>query len=150
MKPVAKYNLLKGASTVLTVGTPIATLACCGDFIVHRSDTALSAAGVVVLIISVYLLKDKLAEKFKPKLWAICLIGIALIEMIKSIIMPVEMVLIATAAATGLDAATFSRFYKQLYPKLGDAAIDHTFVGYVFTTSQKLAQENEVLANGTE
>ena len=60
MKPIAKYNTYKGVSTVLTVGTPIITLACCSDMFVHRSETAISAAGMFGLLLAALLLKDKI------------------------------------------------------------------------------------------
>lgn len=59
MKPVAKYNLYKGISTAMTVGTPIATLAACGDLFIHRSETAISAAGVLQYLLFVYFLKTR-------------------------------------------------------------------------------------------
>ena len=64
MKPVAKYNTCKGVSTVLTVGTPIITLLCCGDMFVHKSSTAISAAGMFGILIAALFLKDKIAENF--------------------------------------------------------------------------------------
>ena len=52
MKTVAKYNICKGVSDVLTLGTPITTLLLCSDFFIHRSDTAISAAGIFVIIVT--------------------------------------------------------------------------------------------------
>lgn len=150
MKSVAKYNIFKGISTLLTVGTPVVTLACCGDFVVHRTDTALSAAGVIAIIFSAYLLKDKIAENFKPPLWAICLIGIVLIEIVKSIVMPVEIVLIATAAATGLDTVTFNKFCKQMYKCFPESVETKTYFGFVFTNTKSLLEQNEEQVNGTK
>ena len=59
MKNVAKYNIFKGVSTLLTFGTPLLTLSCCGDFFVHRSETAISAAGIFAIVICLLLFKDK-------------------------------------------------------------------------------------------
>ena len=76
MRAVAKYNTFKGVSTVLSVGTPIVTMACCGDFFIHRSDTAISAAGIFAILIAGLFFKDKLAEKFKsPSALVIAIIG---------------------------------------------------------------------------
>ena len=47
------------------MGTPIITLACCGDFFVERPATAISAAGVFAILIALLFAKDKLAEKIK-------------------------------------------------------------------------------------
>lgn len=150
MKSVAKYNIFKGISTLLTVGTPVVTLACCGDFIVHRTDTAFSTAGVIAIIFSAYMLKDKIAENFKPPLWAACLIGIVIIEIIKSIIMPVEIVLITTAAATGLDTVTFDKFCKQMYKHFPESTEEKTHFGFIFTHTKTLLEQNEVELNGTK
>ena len=65
MKTVAKYNTFKGVSTGLTIGTPIVTLICCGEMFVHRSDTAISAAGIFAILFSFLFFKDKIIEKFK-------------------------------------------------------------------------------------
>ena len=78
MKTVAKYNICKGVSTLLTMGTPIVTLACCGSFFRERSSTAISAAGLMVILISLLFAKDKIAENFKaPSAFAIA--GIVLV-----------------------------------------------------------------------
>ena len=139
MKKVAKYNIFKGVSTLLTVGTPIATLICCGDFFVHRSDTAISAAGMFALFIIVFLVKDKFAENFKmPSAFILSLVMFILLLMVEKIILPIKYVCITTMIATGVDELTFKRFYKQIELMLPQQAQAFKHVGFIFTSTKKL------------
>ncbi len=139
MKNVAKYNLFKGLSTVLTVGTPIITLAFCGNFFRERSATAISAAGVFVILIVALFAKDKIAENFKvPGAFAIaltCLIGLYLVE---NIIVPMKYVCWATTAAAGIDALTFKNAYKQMEMLLPEQQKAYKHFGFIFTTTKNL------------
>lgn len=149
MKSVAKYNICKGVSTLLTVGTPIITLACCGELFVHRAETAISAAGVFALLIAALFFKDKIAEKFKsPSALIIAIVVLVLCILIEHIILPVKYVCIATIAASGVDELTFKTWYKKVEKSFPEAAADYKHVGFIFTTTQKLTSEAE--ANGTE
>ena len=143
MKKVAKYNLFKGVSTVLTLGTPIATLACCGDFFVHRSDTAMSAAAIFVLLIAAVFFKDKILENWKtPPVAVICLIAFILISTVESIIYPIKTVCITTMIATGVDEFTFKRMYKELEQLMPETASVFKHFGFLFTTTKKLDGDN--------
>ena len=139
MKNVAKYNICKGVSTVLTLGTPAITLLCCGDFFVHRSDTAMSAAGILVLILSLFFAKDKLAENFKmPAPAILCGVLLVLLVMIENIIAPVKIVLIATLISTTVDEFTFKTMYKHIERKLPESYKDYHKFGFIFTTTDNL------------
>lgn len=139
MGNVAKYNICKGVSTALTLGTPAVTLLCCGDFFVHRSDTAMSAAGMLVLILSLFFAKDKLAENFKvPAPAVLCAALLVLVVMIENIIFPVKIVLIATLCATGVDEFTFKNMYKRIEHKLPENYKDYSKFGFIFTSSSSL------------
>jgi hypothetical protein len=139
MRAVAKYNTFKGVSTALTIGTPIATLACCGDFFVHRADTAISAAGIFSILIASLFLKDKIAETFKsPSALILSAIILVLVCMVENIIFPIKCVCIATIAACGIDELTFKRWYKQLERAFPQGANDYKHFGFIFTTSQNL------------
>lgn len=139
MRAVAKYNTFKGVSTALTIGTPIATLACCGDFFVHRADTAISAAGIFSILIASLFLKDKIAETFKsPSALILSAIILVLVCMVENIIFPIKCVCIATIAACGVDELTFKRWYKQIERAFPEGAQDYKHFGFLFTTSQNL------------
>ncbi|MBR2385233.1 MAG: hypothetical protein IKA99_06490 [Clostridia bacterium] len=143
MKQVAKYNTCKGVSTTLTIGTPIVTLACCGDFFVHRSDTAISAAGMFSLFIVLLLFKDKFAEKWKmPSAFILSLLMFILLIMVEKIMLPMKYVCIATMISTGVDELTFKRFYKQIELLLPQEAQAFKHVGFIFTTTKKLEAIN--------
>ena len=91
MKEVGKYNTFKGISTLLTMGTPIITLACCGDFFVDRPATAISAAGMFAILIALLLGKDKLAEKIKfQSAFIISAVVLVLIVVMENIILPMK------------------------------------------------------------
>ena len=143
MKQVAKYNTFKGVSTALTIGTPIVTLACCGDFFVHRSDTAISAAGMFALFIVVLLFRDKFAENFKmPSAFILSLVMFILLLMVEKIMLPMKYVCIATMITTGVDELTFKRFYKQIELMLPQQAQAFKHVGFIFTTTKNLEAIN--------
>ena len=142
-KSVLKYNTFKGVSTLLTVGTPLITLACCGDMFVHRSETAISAAGVFALLIAALFFKDKIAEKFKsPSALVISIAVLILCVLIENIILPIKYVCIATIAASGIDEFTFKSWYKKVERSFPVCIDDYKHVGFVFTSTQKLIEEN--------
>ena len=115
MKIVSKYNTTKAVSTLLTMGTPIVSLFSCSELYVHRSDTAISVAGVFAILLSILFFKDKIAENFKlPSPFVISVVGLAIILLIESIMDPLKIVFVSTIAATGVDAVTFRRIYKNI------------------------------------
>lgn len=139
MKQVAKYNTFKGVSTALTLGTPLVTLICCGDFFVHRSETAISAAGIFAIILMLLLFKDKIAEKWKmPSAFVMSTAILVLIMLVEHIILPVKYVCLATMIATGVDEITFKRFYKQIELLLPKEAASFKHVGFLFVSTDKL------------
>ena len=143
MKQVAKYNTCKGVSTVLTIGTPIVTLACCGEMFIHRSDTAISAAGMFSLFIVILLFKDKFAEKWKmPSAFILSVVMFILLIMVEKIMLPMKYVCIATMISTGVDELTFKRFYKQIELLLPQEAQAFKHVGFIFTTTKNLEAIN--------
>ena len=142
-KSVLKYNAFKGVSTLLTVGTPLITLACCGDMFVHRSETAISAAGIFAILIAALFFKDKIAEKFKsPSALVISISVLILCVLIENIILPIKYVCIATIAASGIDELTFKSWYKKVERSFPVCIDDYKHVGFVFTSTQKLIEED--------
>ena len=105
----------------------------------QRSDTAMSAAGVLVLILTLFFAKDKLAENFKmPAPAIVCLIGLVLVTMIENILQPVKLVLITTLCATGIDEFTFKAMYKKASHKLPELYKDYQKFGFIFATTEML------------
>ena len=144
MRAVAKYNTFKGVSTTLTIGTPLVTMACCGDFFVHRADTAISAAGVFAILIAMLFFKDKIAEKFKsPSALVVAIVVLGLTMLVENLTYPIKCVCVTTIAACGIDELTFKRWYKQLERAFPESASDYNHFGFLFVTSQKLLDNSQ-------
>lgn len=141
MKIVSKYNTCKAASTILTAGTPILSLLSCSDLYVHRSETAISAAGVFAVLFALLFAKDKLLENFKvPSPFVISIIGLIVIVMIESIIDPLKIVFISTVAATGVDTVTFRHMYKSMETSLPQSVNAYKHFGFIFTKSENIGE----------
>ena len=142
MATVAKYNTVKGVSTAANVGAPFIALLFCGDFIVEQPARAISTAGIIVLIIGLFLIKDKLLEAFKIKP-VMVFSGLVLILaiMMENIIAPVKVVCIVALATSGIDALTFERWYKAIEKALPEAAQDKKHLGFIFAKTQTLMEE---------
>ena len=139
MKEVGKYNTFKGISTLLTIGTPIITLACCGDFFTERPATAISAAGVFAILIALLFAKDKLAEKIKtPSAFILSAAVLVIIVVVENIILPMKYVCIATMIASGVDELTFKRMYKALEYKMPQSWQAYEHFGFIFARTQDI------------
>lgn len=151
MKQVGKYNTFKGISTLLTMGTPIITLACCGDFFVQRSETAISAAGVFAILIALLFAKDKLAEKIKsPSAFIISAAVLIIIVVVENILLPMKYVCIATMIASGVDELTFKRMYKALECKMPQCWQAYEHFGFIFAKTQDIFDEVQKEVNKNE
>ena len=151
MKQVGKYNTFKGISTLLTIGTPIITLACCGDFFVQRSETAISAAGVFAILIALLFAKDKLAEKIKsPSAFIISAAVLIIIVVVENILLPMKYVCIATMIASGVDELTFKRMYKALECKMPQCWQAYEHFGFIFAKTQDIFDEVQKEVNNNE
>ena len=151
MKQVGKYNTFKGISTLLTMGTPIITLACCGDFFVERPATAVSAAGVFAILIALLFAKDKLAEKIKtPSAFIISAAVLVIIVVVENILLPMKYVCIATMIASGVDELTFKRMYKALECKMPQCWQAYEHFGFIFAKTQDIFNEVQKEVNKNE
>ena len=140
MKPVAKYNTCKGISTALTVGTPIVTLCCCSDMFIHRSETAISAAGIFAILLALLFAKDKIAENLKvPSAFVVSLVSLVAICMVEELILPLKYVCITTLCTTGVDEVTFKRMYKRIESKFPQGYESNKIAGFMVTTSSSLS-----------
>lgn len=151
MKQVGKYNTFKGISTLLTIGTPIITLACCGDFFVERPATAVSAAGVFAILIALLFAKDKLAEKLKsPSAVIVSAAVLVIIVVVENILLPMKYVCIATMIASGVDELTFKRMYKALECKMPQCWQAYEHFGFIFAKTQDIFDEVQKEVNSNE
>lgn len=139
VKPVARYNMYKAVSTVLTVGTPIITLLSCSELFIHRSDTAISAAGIFAILLSILLLKDKILENFKvPSAFVISAAILIMLLLVEPLILPLKYVSITTLCTTGLDELTFKRWYKNIELTFPKGYEGHRFLGFITVSSDVL------------
>ena len=151
MKEVGKYNTFKGISTLLTIGTPIITLACCGDFFTERPATAISAAGVFAILIALLFAKDKLAEKIKtPSAFILSAAVLVIIVVVENIILPMKYVCIATMIASGVDELTFKRMYKALEYKMPQSWQSYEHFGFIFARTQDIFDTVQKEVNNDE
>ena len=141
MKAVGKYNVCKAISTLLTVGTPIVTLCLCSELFVHRSDTAISAAGMFAIFLSLLFLKDKIAENLKvPSAFVISAISLVLLLLVESLIVPLKYVSIVTLCTSGIDELTFKRIYKRTEMEFPKGFEKCKMFGFMFITTDKLME----------
>ena len=151
MKEVGKYNTFKGISTLLTIGTPIITLACCGDFFTERPATAISAAGVFAILIALLFAKDKLAEQIKtPSAFILSAAVLVIIVVVENIILPMKYVCIATMIASGVDELTFKRMYKALEYKMPQSWQSYEHFGFIFARTQDIFDTVQKEVNNNE
>lgn len=141
MSNISKYNIYKGVSSVATFGTPIVTLACCGDFLRHRSETTISAAGLLVLILVLFFVKDKIFDNFKtPPAVVLSFLLFIFIVLIEHIILPMKIVCIATMIVSGVDEITFKQWYKRIEKKLPEIASDYKHAGFIFAKTKTIME----------
>lgn len=141
MSNVSKYNIFKGVSTILTIGTPIITLICNKNFFVQRSDSAISAAAVLAILISAIFCKDKLLEKLRtPAPVIICGAMLIFIYILENLFYPMKIVCWVTLAVTLVDELTFRKWYKTVEKKLPKTANDYKHFGFVCATLNKLEE----------
>lgn len=139
MKPVAKYNTYKAISTLLTCGTPMATLLACGDSFLQSPKSTVSAAGIFMLLFTILLFKDKMLEHFKmPSATIIALVILILILLIENILAPIKIMCIMTIAASGIDKFTFDPAYHALEKAMGDEAQIYKHFGFLFCKSETI------------
>lgn len=151
MKEVGKYNTFKGISTLLTIGTPIITLACCGDFFTERPAPAISAAGVFAILIALLFAKDKLAEKIKtPSAFILSAAVLVIIVVVENIILPMKYVCVATMIASGVDELTFKRMYKALEYKMPQSWQSYEHFGFIFARTQDIFDTVQKEVNNNE
>lgn len=144
MKSVAKYNICKAVSTVLTVGTPIITLACNGDIIVESSGKSMSAAAVFAFLLSLIFVKDKLLEFIKsPTALKVAIIGFVFCVVVGDLIDTLKIVFALTIAASVVDELTFKKIYTSLTYNFPENYKQYEKFGFLFTTSDNLYKDSD-------
>lgn len=148
MTNVTKYNICKGVSTALVLGTPIITMFCCGDFFVGDPGKSVSSLGVLTLLFVLLFTKDKIAEHWKtPSAMVIAAIVFILCSMVKNIIVPIQIVSGLTLCAASLDEITTKSLYKRYELLLPENAKAHKVFGFIVVSLEKLLEEEKELKN---
>ncbi len=144
MKEVAKYNLFKTMSLILTIGAPLITAITYSDFIVYDSSASISMAGVIAILFSALFLKDKIAENLKlPSPFVAATVLFITIQVIKSIIIPMETICGVTMLICGIDQLTFRRIYKRIELLLPEKVKAYKHFGFIFCKTDELKGETE-------
>lgn len=139
MGTIAQYNLYKGISTALTIGSPLVVLACCSEFFVHQSETAISAAAAFAILISLLFTKDKIMEniKFTPA-FVVSLVIFIFVLIVENLILTLKIVSLTSVITCLIDELTFKQWYKTIEITLPDEAATRKHFGFYFTTSKNI------------
>ena len=144
MKSVCKYNIFKIVSLILSIGTPLFTSILFSDFLVTTTNTSISTAGVIILLICVLIFKDKMLEELKtPTALKVCAVTLVFIFVIESIIIPLKWILIVTTIALTLDTLFIKRIYTNLEVDLPKNYIKYKYFGIIFCRTDKLTGETD-------
>lgn len=139
-----KYNIFKGISTLLSVGTPLATLFITSADFIYTPEGAMSFTGVLTILLAALLLKDKIAENWKaPSAFIVSAVLLVILIVVEHIIEPIKFVCLATMACSGVDEITFKRFYKNIEAVLPEVSKYYKHFGFLMTTSKKLFENKE-------
>ena len=148
MKSVGKYNLAKGISTVLTIGTPIVTLACLSGTFLQTPHQTMSATGVFAILLAMLFFKDKIAENFKmPTPLLLSAVIFVMILLVESILQTIKMVCVATIVTSGVDELTCKRIYKQIEGFMPKGAENFKMFGFYFTTTKAMMDKIKEIQN---
>lgn len=139
MNIVTKYNACKALSIILTTCTPIITLFSCSSLYVNRSDSTMSAAGVLMFMILWFIFKDKLLENFKfPSPVLFCFFGLIVALMIRSIIDTIIYMFGTSFIAVCIDALTFRSVYKKYDILLPRKTKAYKHFGFIFAKNKTI------------
>lgn len=143
MKPILKYNLLKGISMILSVGTPTSTMIILNESLADSPAGAVSIAGIIVAMMSILIMKDKIAENFKmPSAFVAATALFIIILLLENIIVLAKYTCLITALICGIDELTFKGWYKRLEKTVNKTYSvdlnDYKKLGFVIGTSKKI------------
>ena len=143
MKPILKYNTLKGISVFLTMGAPSLSMIILSTILADTPIGGISIIGVLGVLFGCYFAKDKLAENFKlPSPLVAALIMLGIIILLEGIIVLAKYTCVITIAVCGVDELTFKAWYKRLEQEILKTfninLNDYKKLGFVISTSKKL------------
>lgn len=114
MKFVLKYNLLKAISLLLTVGTPGVSMIIMNATLADSPAGAISIVGMIAICISLFFMKDKLAENMKmPSPLVAAIVILIFILLLENILLLAKYVCLIMIAVCCIDELTFKNWYKR-------------------------------------
>lgn len=143
MKPVLKYNMLKGISIFLTLGTPSITMILLNSVLADTPLGGISIIGVLGVLFGVFFAKDKIAENMKmPSPLVAAVILLAILLLLEGILVLAKYTCAITAVICGIDELTFKSWYKRLEKDTSATynvnLADYKKLGFIIGTSKKI------------
>lgn len=144
MNFVMKYNILKGISSLLTVGTPSAIMIIMNIALADTPAGAISIVGIISILFAIFFLKDKIAENFKlPSPLVTAIIILVAVLLLENVILLVKYTCIVMIAICGIDELTFKSWYKRLEKQFIKTHTnidlnDYKKLGFIISTTKKL------------
>lgn len=139
MKQVAKYNLFKILSMLITC---IPTLAVSYYFtkdMIKDPGQSMSLAGVIAILIVIAFMKDKLAENFKiPSPFVASTVIFIFVVVIEKILVGVKFTCLTTMFVCAIDELTFKRIYKRIEMLMPESKQAYKHLGFYFCKSETL------------
>lgn len=139
MSTLKKYNICRGVSTLLCVGTPITVAAINGQLLVDRPSKAISLTGIIAILLVGLFCKDKLLEQLKtPTVAKVCLAIWLCIQLFRNIIEPIEQIVFYTFIVAFVDELTLKRMYNNYKTLLlANNIIKTEYFGFIFSLLSK-------------
>ena len=143
MKQVAKYNLFKLLSVLITC---IPTLLVSYHFtkdIVKDPGQSISLAGVIGIIVVAAFMKDKIAENFKmPSPFIVSTIIFIFVIVIEKILVGVKFTCLSAMIFCAIDELIFKRIYKRLDMLMPENKEVYKHFGFYFCKTETLFKKS--------
>ena len=139
MKQVAKYNLFKTFSMLITCVPTLYVSYYFTRDVVKYPGQSVSLAGVIGILIAVAFMKDKLAENFKiPSPFVASTVIFICIVAIEKILIAVKFTCLTTMIVCAIDELTFKRIYKRIEILMPEDKQAYKHLGFYFCKSETL------------
>lgn len=144
MNKIAKYNVFKLLSILITCVPVLIVTSRYTDFIVYSSGATMSFTAIIGVFIAGLFLKNKIIENFKvPSPFMVSAILFVIILLIEEILIPAKAICLTSMIACGIDEISFKRIYKRIELLLPDNAKAHRFLGFYTCRLSTLRKEQE-------
>ena len=142
MSNVAKYNLFKFLSMLITSIPIIAVTFYYSDVIVQSSGASVSVTGIVAILLIGLFFKNKIAENFKiPSPFIISAALFVTILLVEQVLLPAKYTCLTAMLACGVDELTFKNVYKRVELLLPDKKKAYKHFGFYFCRTSTLMKD---------